>query len=478
MNRKPWIVLLTLAGLAILNLSTLKAQVQGTAVATDFRCPYCGLDLGLFRSQAAGWAAMNNHLATCPRAPHSSYTPQSYAPSGYTAAQQELYNASKSFFDSLLGNGGPSQAELEAQRRQQEEAARHQAEMVEQQRLARMAMASKLRGFWDGEDKAMSSELDGVFDVPIAHSTPFFGTGGDSGDSSVVDLRGTAAGDIGTPFDGPPLQDSSVVDFRGTSAGNDAGIVPIGLGLPGLPTGGAGIAPGSPISAPPPNPTPKVYTRAEIQLQIRQVQNALRQINRSIQLDASQRSEWENMSSNATQEAWKKLGEATVDAIMSGFKWYNQSEINSKVEEAINLNGQHLPLYLNPAEADLQVLEGEKTFIHRGEAAVDAIHMGVNVGDAATTAVSSERRENGLNATLDGVEAVDALGKFGNLPGPTGALGATRKLIDAGYLDAVQLTSVSKLSALNANSEQYLKAVNALNARLTNLVQMEKTTVP
>jgi hypothetical protein len=51
-------------------------------------------------------------------------------------------------------------------------------------------------------------------------------------------------------------------------------------------------------------------------------------------------------------------------------------------------------------------------------------------------------------------------------------------LIDAGYLDAVQLTSVSKLSALNANSEQYLKAVNALNARLTNLVQMEKTTVP
>lgn len=166
----------------------------------------------------------------------STFTP---TPTGNFTPQQQLMLQGASIFGQMLGNElgkalrGPSAEEVEAQRLQQEEAARRAAELErqrqEQQKALRIATAASLRVNWDGRDRAMSQELSGVFDLPVGGSTPFFGAGGTiSGDlsellqddTSTVDLRDTAAGgspnteELGTASIGIP-SDSTAVSISG-----------------------------------------------------------------------------------------------------------------------------------------------------------------------------------------------------------------------------------------------------------------------
>lgn len=148
------------------------------------------------------------HRPGCPYyaapSPPSSRTPAgpTQGVGGSGSLQQNLNQAAfdfgASFGQWLVTPSGPSQAETEAQR-QQEEAARQEAIRQErirqnQLRLERMKQALNMRNAWDNRDAQMTDQLSGVFDVVRPKGTAFFGDPGltDPGafdDTSVVDLR-------------------------------------------------------------------------------------------------------------------------------------------------------------------------------------------------------------------------------------------------------------------------------------------------
>jgi len=178
--------------------------------------------------------------------------------------------------------------------------------------------------------------------------------------------------------------------------------------------------------------------RLIINREIEGIQNALRQLNKSMDLDASQREEWEQESAHAEEDAWFLAGSATLDLI-----------------------GVHAEEKVKAADKDL------KDELKRVQSSIDEVREAYGGADYARNVV--EGRDSKTELAL---EAVWKAGEKLKLIGPEFSLAKT--YADASYLIAVQAASTKRLGALNANSEEYLAAVKVLKARMETLVKAQK----
>ncbi len=364
-----------------------------------------------------------------------------------TAGGQILQKLTQDFF---FGDQTPSAEEIEAEHQRQLEAERQRAE---RERLERIEKAAQLRSFWDGRDQAVSEELDGVFNVPRTRSSAFFG----------ID-SGAALRDPGSSRQSSDLLDSSMVDLRGTSAGDGHGPLAIQLGSVETPLGGPGMAFGSPIAAPPANPRGKNCSPEEIESQIRCVQAALRQLDLSMQLDASQRREWEQISAGAVRQGWAELGQLAAGLALDKLISLKEEHAGNKV---IELSNEELPLLRRQLDQEFKALEHEKKILKGIETGGKVIDSGI---EAAGTwfAEGAERREQGLELSLD---IVDLLGKVPHaLP-----LDRLRNAVDSTYAGLAQYYSYERFTQLDRNWTESLRAQKALVALQVELYEKLKS---
>ncbi len=210
---------------------------QGIAVADSWYCSCCGRTFPMDPRDRARYMSewVPLHQSHC--CGSSSVTSSSGGNNLQQRVASQMGNALSGVISSAIADAfsGPSAEQVEAQRHaelaEQQRLAELERQRLERERLARIATASRLRSFWDGNDQTTSQNLSDAFDVPLklGPQTPFFGQGGPTrdnsdwllDDTSVVDLRGTAAGGASSPYSTEPLAmigaagDSSAVFLGG-----------------------------------------------------------------------------------------------------------------------------------------------------------------------------------------------------------------------------------------------------------------------
>ena len=190
---------------------------------------------------------------------------------------------------------------------------------------------------------------------------------------------------------------------------------------------------------------------AVVPLQIAGIQNALRQLNKSLSLDASQRQEWERASERATRDAKWMAASATLD--LAGAVADEQiGDTETDIKEAVRLHRARRAL--RGHLADLQNLRGAVSKVHD---AFDVIHTANTIDDE-----TSEPE----------IEAIWKLGEKLKIISPTWS--ASKSIIDATYLIWVQADSVLRIKQINRNQDRYLAALRVLKARMEAAVKASK----
>jgi len=207
--------------------------------------------------------------------------------------------------------------------------------------------------------------------------------------------------------------------------------------------------------------------RLIINREIEGIQNALRQLNKSMDLDASQREEWEQESAHAEEDAWFLAGSATLDLIGV----HAEEKVKAADKELTHsldlLSGTVDPDRREQLHAAFSVLKDRKDELKRVQASIDEVRDAYGGADYARSV--DEGRDSKTELAL---EAVWKAGEKMEIIGPEFSLAKT--YVDASYLIAVQAASTKRLGALNANSEAYLAAVKVLKARMETLVKAQK----
>lgn len=207
---------------------------------------------------------------------------------------------------------------------------------------------------------------------------------------------------------------------------------------------------------------------ATIQREVAGIQTALRQLNKAMALDASQREEWEKESETATRDAWILAGSAVLD-LYGRHVAANIRAADSEVKNNIDLlSGTIEKDRREQLHAAFAVLEDRKKELQRLGASVKELQNSYGGATLANTIV--EGRASNMEIALDSIWK--AGGELNLIP-PQATW--TKHAVDASYLTAVQAASTWRLGALNANSEQYLAAVKVLKARMETLVKAEKS---
>jgi hypothetical protein len=204
-----------------------------------------------------------------------------------------------------------------------------------------------------------------------------------------------------------------------------------------------------------------------IKREIAGIQDALRRLNKSMNLDAAQREEWEQESELATRDAWILAGSATLDLIGAHVDHQIQTA-DSELKHSVDLlSGTNDPNRRDQLHIAFKVLKDRKDELKRLRSSIDESQESYNGADLANQIV--EGRDSKVEVAL---EAIWKGGEKLKVIPPSAS--ALKTVVDASYLIAVQAASTQRISSLNGNSEQYLAAVKVLKARMEKLVRAQK----
>jgi hypothetical protein len=194
-----------------------------TVSKSFFRCPYCGQDIGWFDDQAAGQAALQNHLAVCSRAPHAQ-TPSIGVSPGLNPGQQMMLNTAgqvgnqigQGLANALFGgnDNAAAAARLEEERRRAAQAA---ARNLEASVNAQAKVTAEKQAELNAEQAKIADERQQRLMALMKK------VGGDSelvpkmGESATLQLK------IGTPLFGIPGNPTGELKLKefGDSASSD-----------------------------------------------------------------------------------------------------------------------------------------------------------------------------------------------------------------------------------------------------------------
>jgi hypothetical protein len=235
---------------------------------------------------------------------------------------------------------------------------------------------------------------------------------------------------------------------------------------------------------------PKEALRARlvsIRAELVGLQEALRRLSRSAQLDASERTQWEELSNAAATDAWKR----GVSMATDGLSGYTLGRLNQGLEDvdkdlaeaAMKLSGETDQNRREQLGATMKLLEGQKQSLERAVGLVQgAKETGEGVQtelDAAHWAASSpDELENSADKALSAATKVlddptvqQAL-KISEVP--AAALGLEHSIIDSATDITAETVSIKRINALNQDSDEYLAAVNKLQQRMRTTVSQIK----
>ena len=224
------------------------------------------------------------------------------------------------------------------------------------------------------------------------------------------------------------------------------------------------------MSGPPASPEQRLQNadKLAIKREIEGIRNALAQLNKSMELDASQRDEWLKESGDATRDAYFLAGSTTLDI----FGYHAEDRV--KAVDAELKQSEDL-LYGTTATANLRSqlhtkcgmlidskkeLEGVRDRIGQVQ---DAFELGTKVAKMGV---------DGEIPVESGFEAAWALAEKAKFMPREGHLAKT--IVEGSYLVAVQAASTLRLRALNNNSDQYAAATKILQSKMEELVKAEK----
>lgn len=198
-----------------------------------------------------------------------------------------------------------------------------------------------------------------------------------------------------------------------------------------------------------------------IKREIAGIQNALRQLNKSMNLDAAQREEWEKESGEATHDAWMLAGATTLD-LLSLHADSQVKTADTELQHSLDLlSGTVDPNRREQLHTAFAMLKGRKDELERFRSSVETAHKAFDIHESANQKVEDS----------NAFEAIWGAGdKLGVIP-PAGAWAKTA--MEASYLVAVQAASALGIRDLNRNSDEYLAATKVLKARMETLVKAE-----
>ena len=192
---------------------------------------------------------------------------------------------------------------------------------------------------------------------------------------------------------------------------------------------------------------------AIVPLQVAGIQNALRQLNKSMSLDASQRQEWEKASERASHEARWMAVSAVLDLVGARVD-ERISDTEGALAKAIRQHRARLPL-----RAQLADLKRLRTNVDRVHGAYDVIKATHTIDDVTSP------REALLGDIWTFGERVGVI---------TVPATAAKSLLDATYLVWVQADSVLRIKQINSNQDRYLAALRVLKVRMEAAVAASK----
>lgn len=218
------------------------------------------------------------------------------------------------------------------------------------------------------------------------------------------------------------------------------------------------------------------------------LQEALRRLNQSAELNASQRELWLSISNDAAADAWKQgigmatdgFGKFTIDRLNQGIK-----DVDNDLAEAVTeLSGETDPGRRERLHSAIKLLEGQKsslesavTTVGRARQGETAFSEGANAVDWSST--SPHKLEQVAQVALGAAQTTlsdPGVQKALSLsPALSDAAQVGKSMVGSGYDIVAETVSIKQLKALNAGSDSYLAAVKNVQEQMKSTVSRIKT---
>jgi len=202
------------------------------------------------------------------------------------------------------------------------------------------------------------------------------------------------------------------------------------------------------------------YNLARIQAEIDGIRQALATLDAVRNMNASQLEEWQKASADASNEAWKLGASMTIDLISANLKDRGDALDQQIEQQTGSLKTETDPDKVKQIQDSIDNLGTQKARLDTALEAVAAAQGGADQGE-------SEAGNTALEKAWELASQTGAL--------PPGASEA-KDMVDSAYLVAVQCVSAVRVDAVNANADQYLKAVTSLSQKMKQLVDLKNQT--
>lgn len=323
----------------------------------------------------------------------------------------------------------------------------------------------------------------------------------------------TGQGGLEIPGTSPGGASPGGLVIGGTSQGSASGGLQIATGTPGASTGGlviigktttvdpakvkGGLEPrsGGLVILDPDAPgqqtwTPEARREAirELRGQVKDIQEALRRLNKSILSDASQHAEWEKATNEAMRNAWDRGKGMLVD---EGISFLGNS-VGNRLEKQLKdadmeirraadmLSGETDPGRRERLHAAFKLLSKQREEIQQTQKEAEPILTKLREAkQALDTADYAESNPGDLEKSLKGIyelirialdnPKVKRVLKIGDKY--AAGAGYAQSIVDSSYDVATEAVAWKRINQLNRNSNEYLWAVDALQKRMEKTVK-------
>jgi len=218
----------------------------------------------------------------------------------------------------------------------------------------------------------------------------------------------------------------------------------------------------------------------KLRTQVKGIQEALRRLDKSAQLDASERKQWEEETKQAFQNAWNRgqsmLIDETIGVLGKGFD-LQLKDANKEIRKAVDkLAGEIDPARRERLHAAIKLLGKQRDEIQTAQQTVhQSLKEAKQISDTADWAKSkSGDMEKSLRGVYDIVKmtlgdpkvqkALKIGGKY------AAGAGYAQSIADSAYDVTAEIVSWKRINQLNRNSEEYLKAVGKLKEKMEEVV--------
>jgi hypothetical protein len=222
----------------------------------------------------------------------------------------------------------------------------------------------------------------------------------------------------------------------------------------------------------------------KLRAQVKGIQEALRRLDKSAQLDARERKQWENETEQAFQNAWNRgqsmLIDETIGVIGKGLD-LQLKDANKEIQKAVEkLAGETDPARRKRLHAAIKLLGKQRDEVQRAQQTVyQRLKEAKQISDTDDWAQSkSGDMEKSLRGVYDivkmtlGDQGVQKALKIGGKY--AAGAGYAQSIADSAYDVTAEVVSWKRINQLNRNSEEYLKAVGRLKNKMEEVVEKIK----